>query len=50
MGSAMTCLQPVRDAKSDAGAGERYNLYFLDSMTIGNSRAMRAAQERVEGD
>ncbi|VFS44975.1 protein YibQ [Enterobacter cancerogenus] len=23
---------------------ERYNLYFLDSMTIGNSQAMRAAQ------
>jgi len=31
MGSAMTSL-------------ERYNLYFLDSMTIGNSQALRASQ------
>jgi polysaccharide deacetylase 2 family uncharacterized protein YibQ len=23
---------------------ERYNLYFLDSVTIGNTQAMRAAQ------
>ncbi|MRS91837.1 divergent polysaccharide deacetylase family protein [Enterobacteriaceae bacterium RIT714] len=42
MGSAMTSslfgMQKVMQAL------ERYNLYFLDSMTIGNSQAMRAAQ------
>ena len=42
MGSAMTSslfgMQKVMQALS------RYNLYFLDSMTIGNSQAMRAAQ------
>jgi len=41
MGSAMTSslfgMQKVMQALS------RYNLYFLDSMTIGNSQAMRAA-------
>lgn len=41
MGSAMTSslfgMQKVMQAL------ERYNLYFLDSMTIGNSQAMRAA-------
>lgn len=41
MGSAMTSslfgMQKVMQAL------EHYNLYFLDSMTIGNSRAMRAA-------
>lgn len=42
MGSAMTSslfgMQKVMQAL------ERYNLYFLDSMTIGNSQSMRAAQ------
>jgi polysaccharide deacetylase 2 family uncharacterized protein YibQ len=42
MGSAMTSslfgMQKVMQAL------ERYNLYFLDSMTIGNTQAMRAAQ------
>lgn len=42
MGSAMTSslfgMQKVMQAL------EHYNLYFLDSMTIGNSQAMRAAQ------
>ena len=42
MGSAMTSslfgMQKVMQAL------ERYDLYFLDSMTIGNSQAMRAAQ------
>lgn len=42
MGSAMTSnlfgMQKVMQAL------ERYNLYFLDSVTIGNTRAMRAAQ------
>ncbi|VTN12583.1 Divergent polysaccharide deacetylase [Raoultella terrigena] len=42
MGSAMTSslfgMQKVMQAL------ERYNLYFLDSVTIGNSQAMRAAQ------
>jgi len=42
MGSAMTSslfgMQKVMQSL------ERYNLYFLDSMTIGNSQAMRAAQ------
>ncbi|WP_373962955.1 divergent polysaccharide deacetylase family protein [Kosakonia sacchari] len=41
MGSAMTSslfgMQKVMQAL------ERYNLYFLDSMTIGNSQALRAA-------
>ncbi|WP_342323061.1 divergent polysaccharide deacetylase family protein [Kosakonia sp. BYX6] len=41
MGSAMTSslfgMQKVMQAL------ERYNLYFLDSMTIGNSQAMRAS-------
>lgn len=41
MGSAMTSslfgMQKVMQAL------ERYNLYFLDSMTIGNSQSMRAA-------
>ncbi|EBP3215288.1 divergent polysaccharide deacetylase family protein, partial [Salmonella enterica subsp. arizonae] len=41
MGSAMTSslfgMQKVMQAL------EHYNLYFLDSMTIGNSQAMRAA-------
>lgn len=42
MGSKMTSnlfgMQKVMQAL------ERYNLYFLDSVTIGNTRAMRAAQ------
>lgn len=42
MGSAMTSslfgMQKVMQAL------ERYNLYFLDSMTIGNSQALRASQ------
>lgn len=42
MGSAMTSslfgMQKVMQSLA------RYNLYFLDSMTIGNSQAMRAAQ------
>lgn len=42
MGSAMTSnlfgMQKVMQAL------ERYNLYFLDSVTIGNTQAMRAAQ------
>lgn len=42
MGSAMTSslfgMQKVMQAL------ERYNLFFLDSVTIGNSQAMRAAQ------
>lgn len=42
MGSAMTsslfAMQKVMQSL------EQYNLYFLDSMTIGNSQAMRAAQ------
>ena len=42
MGSAMTAnlfgMQKVMQAL------ERYNLYFLDSVTIGNTQAMRAAQ------
>ena len=29
---------------------DHYNLYFLDSMTIGNSRATRAAAGTSEGD
>ncbi len=44
MGSAMTSslfgMQKVMQAL------EHCNLYFLDSMTIGNSRAMRAASAR----
>jgi polysaccharide deacetylase 2 family uncharacterized protein YibQ len=43
MGSAMTSslfgMQKVMQAL------ERYNLYFLDSMTIGNSQALRAASD-----
>ena len=42
MGSKMTSnlfgMQKVMQAL------ERYNLYFLDSVTIGNTQAMRAAQ------
>ncbi|QLR41276.1 divergent polysaccharide deacetylase family protein [Enterobacter sp. RHBSTW-00994] len=42
MGSAMTSSLP--GMLKVMQALERYNLYFLDSMTIGNSQAMRAAQ------
>lgn len=42
MGSAMT--SSLYGMLKVMQALERYNLYFLDSMTIGNSRAMRAAQ------
>lgn len=45
MGSAMT--SSLYGMLKVMQALERYNLYFLDSMTIGNSRAMRAAQERA---
>ena len=48
MGSAMT--SSLYGMLKVMQALERYNLYFLDSMTIGNSQAMRAAQERGEGD
>lgn len=48
MGSAMTSnlfgMQKVMQAL------ERYNLYFLDSVTIGNTQAMRRAGYRREGD
>ena len=42
MGSAMT--SSLYGMLKVMQALERYNLYFLDSMTIGNSQAMRAAQ------
>ncbi|HDR2792984.1 MULTISPECIES: divergent polysaccharide deacetylase family protein [Enterobacter] len=42
MGSAMT--SNLYGMLKVMQALERYNLYFLDSMTIGNSQAMRAAQ------
>ncbi len=42
MGSAMT--SSLFGMLKVMQALERYNLYFLDSMTIGNSQAMRAAQ------
>ncbi|MDR3105987.1 MAG: divergent polysaccharide deacetylase family protein [Yokenella regensburgei] len=41
MGSAMTSSLPGMEKVMQALS--RYNLYFLDSMTIGNSQAMRAA-------
>ncbi|MBS0849745.1 divergent polysaccharide deacetylase family protein [Citrobacter sp. JGM124] len=41
MGSAMTSSLPGMQKVMQAL--EQYNLYFLDSMTIGNSQAMRAA-------
>lgn len=41
MGSAMTSSLPGMEKVMQALG--RYNLYFLDSMTIGNSQAMRAA-------
>ena len=42
MGSAMT--SSLYGMLKVMQSLERYNLYFLDSMTIGNSQAMRAAQ------
>ncbi|HEY4467125.1 MAG TPA: divergent polysaccharide deacetylase family protein [Klebsiella sp.] len=42
MGSAMTSNLPGMERVMQALA--RYNLYFLDSVTIGNTQAMRAAQ------
>ena len=42
MGSAMT--SSLYGMLKVMQALERYNLYFLDSMTIGNSQAMRASQ------
>ena len=44
MGSAMT--SSLYGMLKVMQALERYNLYFLDSMTIGNSQAMRAAQAK----
>lgn len=41
MGSAMTSSLPGMEKVMQALS--RYNFYFLDSMTIGNSQAMRAA-------